>query len=176
MVDGNVSKIILWVAETAIVHKRLDKRQMYFVADAATGKPVAEANLEFFGWQQRHLGGNRYQVTTTNFAEMTSPDGLAMPDPRDLKPDFQWLITARGGKDRFAYMGFEGVWYGQVHDPEYIQVKIFTITDRPVYRPDQKVQFKLWIARAQYDREDKSEFANQSFPVEIYNPKGEKIY
>ncbi len=176
VVDGNVSKIILWVADTAIVHKRLDKRQMYFVADAATGKPVAEANLEFFGWQQRHLGGNRYQVTTTNFAEMTSPDGLAMPDPRDLKPDFQWLITARGGKDRFAYMGFEGVWYGQVHDPEYIQVKIFTITDRPVYRPDQKVQFKLWIARAQYDREDKSEFANQSFPVEIYNPKGEKIY
>jgi uncharacterized protein YfaS (alpha-2-macroglobulin family) len=173
---GNVSKIILWVADTAIVHKRLDKKQLYFVADAATGKPIPETNLEFFGWQQRHLGGNRYQVTTTNFAEKTSPDGIVIPDPRDLKQEYQWLITARGDKGRLAFMGFEGIWYGENYDQQYNQVKIFTITDRPVYRPEQKVQFKLWIARAQYDQENKSEFAKQSFPIEIYNPKGEKIY
>jgi len=176
VVDGNVSKIVLWVADTAIVHKRLAEKQLYYVADAKSGKPVPETNLEFFGWQQRHLGGNRYQVTTTNFAEKTSADGLVMPDPRDLKQEFQWLITARGGNGRFAFLGFEGVWYQPQHDAEYNQVKIFAITDRPVYRPKQKVQFKLWIQRAQYDQDNVSQFANKSFPIEIYNPKGEKIY
>ena len=38
------------------------------------------------------------------------------------------------------------------------------------------MQFKFWVARAQYDQDDKSEFAHQSFQVEIHNPKGEKIY
>jgi hypothetical protein len=106
---GNTSKIVLWVADTAIVEKHLSERNLYFVADAASGQPIPEINVEFFGWQQRHLGNNRYQVVTTNFAELTGPDGLLTPDPRDLKPDFQWLITARGKQSRLAFLGFTGV-------------------------------------------------------------------
>ncbi len=53
MKDGNTNFIILWVDDTAIVKKPLDGKAYYFVADAVTGKPVAKANMEFFGWQQR---------------------------------------------------------------------------------------------------------------------------
>ncbi|HTN73824.1 MAG TPA: alpha-2-macroglobulin, partial [Pirellulaceae bacterium] len=45
---GNVSKIILWVADTAIVHKHLSDQNYYYIADAAGGEPIAGANLEFF--------------------------------------------------------------------------------------------------------------------------------
>ena len=38
------------------------------------------------------------------------------------------------------------------------------------------MQFKFWIRQAQYDADDKSAFAHQSFAVEIHNPKNEKIY
>lgn len=172
---GNVSKIVLWVADTAIVQKNLSGKSLYFVADAASGTPIAGANVEFFGWQQRHLGNNRFQVSTTNFAEVTNADGLTIPDPRDLRNEFQWLITARSKDSRLAFLGFTGVWTGQLHDAEYNQVKIFTMTDRPVYRPNQKVQFKLWVERAQYDN-DKSEFAGVSLPIVIHNPKGEKVF
>ncbi len=173
---GNVSKIVLWVADTAIVQKQLSGKNLYFVADAASGTPIPEINVEFFGWQQRSLGNNRFQVVTTNFAELTSPDGLLIPDPRDLKQDFQWLIVARGkgAQPRLAFLGFVGAWTGQYYDPEYNQVKIFTMTDRPVYRPDQKVHFKLWVERAQYDN-DKTDFAGTTLPIAIFNPKGEKI-
>ncbi|HZN33054.1 MAG TPA: MG2 domain-containing protein [Pirellulaceae bacterium] len=176
MEGGNVSKIVLWVADTAIVHKQLSGKNLYFVADAAGGAPIPEINVEFFGWQQRSLGGNRYQVVTTNFAELTGPDGLLIPNPIDLKPEFQWLVVARGkgATPRLAFLGFMGVWTGQYYDPEYNQVKIFTMTDRPVYRPNQKVQFKLWVERAQYDN-DKSDFAGTTLPIAIFNPKGEKI-
>src|SRR4029079_11241602 len=158
MDGGNVSKIVLWVADTVIVQKQLSGKNLYFVADAASGEPIAAANLDFFGWQQRQLGNNRYQVATTSFSEPTNGDGLLTPDPRDLKTDFQWLITARGKNGRFAFLGFTGVWTGDYYDAEYNQVKVFTMTDRPVYRPGQPVHFKLWVERAQYDN-DKSDFA-----------------
>jgi uncharacterized protein YfaS (alpha-2-macroglobulin family) len=174
MEGGNVSKIVLWVADTAIVQKRLSGKMLYFVADAATGEPIDQANVEFFGWQQRNLGNNRYQVSTTNFAEVTNKDGLLTPDPRDLKPEFQWLITARGKNSRLAFLGFTNVWTGQYHDAEYNQVKIFTITDRPVYRPNQKVHFKLWIEHAQYDN-DRVNFPGITLRIVILNPKGEKV-
>jgi uncharacterized protein YfaS (alpha-2-macroglobulin family) len=180
---GNVSKIVLWVADTAIVHKQLSGKNLYFIADAVSGQPLAEMNVEFFGWQQRHLGNNRYQVVTTNFAETSGRDGLLIPDPRDLKTDFQWLVTAHSGQarglphdaGRLAFLGFAGVWSGQHYDAQYNQVKLFTITDRPVYRPNQKVHFKLWIARAQYDNEG-YDFAERVVPIVITNPRGEKIY
>lgn len=174
--NGNVSKIILWVADTAIVHKVLEGRQMYFVGDAVNGTPIPEANVEFFGWQSRHLGGNRFQVVTANFAEKTGPDGLLFPDPKDLKADnFQWLIMARSDKGRMAFFGFNNVWNAAVHDQEYNQVKIFSITDRPVYRPKQKVNFKMWFRTAKYDQEDTSEFAKRTVPIVIYSPKNEKV-
>jgi hypothetical protein len=48
---------------------------------------------------------------------------------------------------------------------------VFGITDRPVYRPDNKVQLKYWIRHAKYDQPDTSDFAGKTTPVEIYNPK-----
>jgi hypothetical protein len=50
------------------------------------------------------------------------------------------------------------------------------MTDRPVYPPGQTVEFKFWIRQAKYDLDDKSQFAHESFAVEIHNPKGEKVY
>ncbi len=176
MENGNVSKVVLWVADTAIVKHTLHGKNLYFVADAENGTPIAKANLEFFGWQQRHLGGNRFQVTTTNFAEETSADGLVIPDPRDLKTDFNWLVTVRGDKTRFAFLGFQNVWDGRHFDAEYNEVKVFGMTDRPVYRPNQKVEFKFWVRHTKYDQPDTSDFAKKSFLVEIRNPKGDVVY
>src|SRR5262249_53474097 len=67
-------------------------------------------------------------------------------------------------------------WYNQRYDPEYNQTRVYTITDRPVYRPDQKVQFKFWLRHSQYDMGDVSQHANQKFQVLIHNPKGEKVF
>ncbi len=176
MEDGNVSKIVLWVSKTAIVKQTLNNKTLYYVADAETGKPVAGANLEFFGYQQKRLANNVFRIFTTNFAERTSPEGMVAPDPRDLKTDYQWLVIARGEPGRFAYLGFSGVWTGQYHDAQYNAIKTYIITDRPVYRPDQDVKFKAWVRHAQYDNEKLADFAGKSFVVEIYNPRGEKVY
>ena len=181
MADGNVSRIIVWVSDTVIVKKQLDGKAFYYVADAVTGQPVAKANVEFFGWKQMQVepNSNEYRVDTTDFAETTDADGQVILEPGKMPHDYQWLITARStdGRraDRFAYLGFTNVWYGQIYDPEYNQTKVFTITDRPVYRPEQTVQFKFWVRHAKYDQPDTSTSPTSTFTVQIHNPKGEKV-
>jgi alpha-2-macroglobulin len=183
MADGNLSRIILWVNDTVIVKKSLEGKVLYFVADAITGQPVAKSNVDFFGWKQVQVqpNVNQWRVLTASFSASTDADGQLVLGQDKMPHDYQWLLTARkekdglGGADRFAYLGFTNVWYGQVYDPEYNQTKVFTITDRPVYRPDQKVQFKFWVRHAKYDQPDASDFAGRSFTVQIHNPKGEKV-
>jgi len=174
MKDGNTNFIILWVDDTAIVKKPLDEKSYYFVADAVTGKPVAKANVEYFGWRQNQRQGGRYDVLTKDFAEYTDADGQIILDLKRQPPDYQWIVIAQTKEGRFAYLGFTGVWNGKWYDAQYNATKVYTITDRPVYRPDQAVKYKFWVRHAQYDMEDVSDFANQEFTVEIYNPKGEK--
>ncbi|MEX0585264.1 MAG: helix-turn-helix domain-containing protein, partial [Pirellulales bacterium] len=109
MAGGNTCQAIVWVADTVIAKKALDKKTYYFVADAVTGQPVAKANVELFGYRQQHVGGNRFQVQTTNFAEFTDADGQLITDIKDANGNYQWIITARDGKGRFAYLGLERV-------------------------------------------------------------------
>ena len=59
-------------------------------------------------------------------------------------------------------------------DPAYDQVKVYTITDRPVYRPGTPVRFKFWIARARYDQPEPRNSPARPFTVEIQNPEGGK--
>ena len=212
--NGNVSRIVVWVADTVIVKKPLDKGTLVYVADAVTGQPTAKANVEFFGYYQEWTGGNngKYVVHTKDFAEFTDADGMivttgddgedaapaapaAAPAPKDkdaekqqakarrrLSSRYQWVITATtvGGDPkeggRLAYLGFTGIWSNNYHDAEYNQTKVFTITDRPVYRPGGPVKFKFWVNTAKYDQEGKSEYAGKTFLVQVNDPKNEKVY
>ena len=107
MNNGNTSRMIVWLDDTVIVHKRMQDRTFYYVADARTGKPVAGANLEYFGYRQKRTGRNLYQIQTTNFAEQTDGNGQAFPTAKLLEQDYQWITIARTKSGRFAYSGFE---------------------------------------------------------------------
>ena len=138
MADGNTNFVIIWVADTAIVKKTMPNETYYFVADAISGSPLAKVNLEFFGWQQKHLGGNNFQVDTKDFAEFSDADGQVLTKSDQETQGYQWLVIARGDEGRFAYLGFTNVWYNRGYDAEYNQTKVLVITDRPVYRPTKR--------------------------------------
>ncbi|MEI7832905.1 MAG: MG2 domain-containing protein, partial [bacterium] len=178
MKDGNISRIIIWVADTTIVKKPMEKGTFYYVADAVTGAAIPGAKLDFFGYHQdwvnnKNNGGGNYNITTTSVQGTTDAQGQYLGKPLDT--NYTWLTTAT--KDnRLAYLGFSGAWYGGQYDSEYNAMKTFALTDRPVYRPDQVMKFKFWVSQAKYDQGDKSPYAGKSFPIHIYNPKGEKIF
>ncbi|MDB5385939.1 MAG: hypothetical protein JWM11_1585 [Planctomycetaceae bacterium] len=178
LADGNVSRIIIWVADTVLVKKQLAKQSWYFAADALSGQPVPKANVEFFGWKQVQVGNkNQWNVTTTNFSEFTDPDGQILIGPNRMPQEFQWIAIARTDSDkRFAFLGFSGVWYNDRYDQEYNQVKVFSITDRPVYRPSQPVKFKIWVRHTKYDQPDTSDYAGREFRIVIANGQGEEVF
>jgi len=176
MADGNTSKIVVWVADTTIVRKNLAGSPYYFVADAVTGEPIPGATVEFFGFRQRQTGRRSYTVDTLRFAEFTDADGQVFVKPDAMPRDHSWMVRAVTKEGRLAYLGFSGVWYGEYRVDRYDQVKVFTATDRPVYRPAQTMHYKLWIRRARYAGDDPAEFAGKSMRVEIHDPKGEKVF
>jgi len=180
--DGNTCKIILWLADTAIVRKPMGDRSLYFVADAVTGAPLAKANVEFLGYRVQYpqqtapRPRQEIQIQVQNFAEKAHANGQAFLSLADADHDqYQWLAIATTSDNRLAYLGFHNVWRNPYLDEPFNQVKAFVITDRPVYRPEQNVEFKVWVRRATYEEQDSSMFAHQAFKVEIQNPKGEKV-
>ncbi|MBI3821611.1 MAG: alpha-2-macroglobulin, partial [Planctomycetes bacterium] len=179
MADGNLSRIVVWISDTIIVKKQLDGKSLYFVADAETGAPVPNAQVEFFGWRSEQIAPNvnNFKVVTTKFTEKSDKDGQVIVGADKMGDAYrwQWLVTA-SQESRMAYMGFNYIWHNTRHDQEYEADRTFVITDRPVYRPDNNVQFKAWIQHSKYDQPDTSSFAGKSFTVLIHNPMGEKVY
>ncbi|MAT69337.1 MAG: alpha-2-macroglobulin [Planctomycetaceae bacterium] len=178
MADGNKHHVVLWVTDTAIVKKPLESAALYYVADAVTGRPVERANVEFFGWRREQRESGRYVIDTTNVAELTDAAGMAQLPSNDANRRMQWLAIATTPDGRLAHLGFSHVWSGQYYEQQYRQVKAYALTDRPVYRPGDEVQFKFWVRSAQYDADQSSdaEFAAKSFVVEIRDPRNEKVF
>ncbi len=180
MEGGNTSRIVLWLDDMVVVRKPLVGKSYYFVADARNGQPIPRADVELFKWRQVQVDGkNEYRVETRVLSLQADENGqLEVPisEPRNPMGPYQWLITARTTEGRFAHLGFTNIWAVRAQDPAYNQVKVYTITDRPVYRPGAPVRFKFWVARARYDQPDASEFAGKTFTVRIHNPKGDKVF
>lgn len=173
MQDGNEVRIVVWLSDLAIVKKAIDGGEMVYVTDAARGTAVEKANVEFFGY---HTSRKDKQWTTRfqQFAKFTDADGLVLTDNKTVPQDFSWLMIARKGES-FAFFGFDrfyrhGSNYGQ---PTY--TKVYVVSDRPVYRPGDTVQFKAWVRTASYNPDFNDPWKNAKVTLEIYNPRGEKI-
>ena len=175
--DGNTSKIVMWINNTVLVQKPLNNQMMYFTADAATGQPIGDMKLDFFGYRQEYQREGRkatYKITTKSFDRNSNRDGQVIIDEDRNLQNYQWLVTAKNAEGRFAFMGFTGIWFGRTHDATYNQTKTIGITDRPVYRPGDTVKFKAWVRRAQFDKEDTSQFAERAFTIRMNDPRGQK--
>jgi uncharacterized protein YfaS (alpha-2-macroglobulin family) len=179
MEGGNTSQIVVWIDDTVLVKKTLEQKAYYFVADSRSGKPVPGADVDLFGWRMIQVEGkNQFRVETKSFSSKADAEGQVVVSTEgafDGRGGFQWLTTARTPEGRLAHLGFNPIWGAQFYDPAYDQVKVYLITDRPVYRPGQPVRFKFWVAHARYDQPDAADFARQNFTVEIQTPKGEKL-
>ncbi len=176
MQNGNSARVITWVSDTTIIKKPLDKQVLYYVADAVSGKPLAGATIDFFGYRAQQIKGkNRYRIRHKAFSRRTDEDGRIILSPSEMASNLNWLATV-SAEDRMAFLGFSSIWFPNYYDREYNQTKTLIMTDRPVYRPKQSVRFKLWVRHARYDKADSSNFAGQRFTVTMYNPKNEQVF
>ncbi|HUG20036.1 MAG TPA: MG2 domain-containing protein, partial [Planctomycetaceae bacterium] len=171
---GNKTRIIVWLADLAIVKKPVDGRDMIYVADAATGQAIPQANVEFFGYRNEHVEKQTYRTRFSQFAKFTDQNGLIFSDKRLIDANMNWLTIARKG-DRFAFHGYLYFSrHGQASEQPQ-ETKLYVVTDRPVYRPGDSVKLKFWVRTPSYDPDAKEPFLKESLTLEVHNPKGEKL-
>ena len=172
--DGNESRMVLWIADLAIARRHVESGTLTYVADAVSGAPV-KADLELFGWQFDYARRAGRRITTSRFADRTNDDGLCFLNPKQLTPGQQWLTIARTADGRLAFHGMSAAWNPQQIQPlTWTQRKVYTVTDRPVYRPEHTVKFRIWARRPQFEGEDRS-YAERDCWIQIRNPEGEVV-
>ena len=123
MDDGNTTNIVVWVTDTVLVYKAMDKQALWYVADAITGKPVGEADIDIFAYRQVWMQDRNYRVDIQQHQAKTDADGevivgitdnytnTPLPAIEAGNPQFatnlQWLTIAKAG-GRFAFTAARG--------------------------------------------------------------------
>ena len=132
-----------------------------FVSDVETGEPIP-------GAQVRVTNGvyfnNKWNAVETR--GKTNAEGLA-----ELATDTggSLLVTASAGS-RQAY---HSTWAYGANRGEQNQWRVYAFTDRPAYRPDETVQWKI-LARVRDDNRWRTP-DGESLAYEIYGPRNEKV-
>jgi uncharacterized protein YfaS (alpha-2-macroglobulin family) len=176
----NKTRALVWLEGMVIVKTMQANAAHYFVADAVTGAPVAGATVKFFGYKQdwgrpgllnrekRLYQFKDIQATTDEHGQVKVTDSKVN--------EYQWLIRASAADGRLAYLGFEGLYFHNNRESFSEQTRLYSITDRPVYRPNQEVKWKAWARLVGYDPKlNTNKFAGSSIQVTISDPRGEEL-
>ncbi len=189
--NGAETNVVVWVADTVLVRKPAAGGALYQVLDAATGGPIEGATVDLFGFRQTAWNNQgerleRPRIETTRVVDKTDADGLLRLEiaPKEDERAYQWLAVATTEPGRLAHLGFQGIWRQSLDSQPPDVARTFVVTDRPVYRPEDRVEFKLWIGKPNYqaaavpegDAEPApSPYAHQEFQVDLYDARGEKV-
>ena len=178
--NGNLSRLPLIVEDVKIVSKPLEDGNLWQVLDAASGAPVPGLELRLFGWNVRwNSKTKRNQITIRELTAKTDADGLAVLDTKTLKTNdskrsLQWLVETTSPGGAYTCHGYDDS-DDFDHSNTWENIKAFGITDRPVYRPGQKVDFKFWIAKVAYERDTPNPLAGTALTVRLLDPKGDEV-
>ncbi|MDO5580004.1 MAG: MG2 domain-containing protein [Planctomycetia bacterium] len=189
MKNGNRDAVVVWINDTAIVEKRLKDDVLYFVADAKTGQPVPNLDLKFFGFGQvekkaQFFGSRRSRkmiFQTEDFSRKTDKNGLiTVPQKTYSNPggsSLNWLVSVNSknensGEKRFGFLGFKNYWFGLPFIPDLQEARAFFMSDKPVYRPGQNVDFKFWIGSTRYDLPLKWDWTKKKAHFKLSDPMG----
>lgn len=148
------------VTDIGLVAKRDARALLAWVVDLATGSPRAGAHVTA-------LRGARGAVAGATAADGTCR--LALGATRvdgDQSPD---LVYAALGPDE-ASAG--GAYYGSERGGSYV---VAAYTDRPIYRPGQRIHYKGIVRRAVAGSPRYDLPAGESVSVEVRSPSGERV-
>ena len=149
---------LLLVTDAHILVHTAGQRMQVFVSSVLTGEPIPNAKVAI--WQQADKVMNKHTLET-------DAKGLAFFEGQGTG---NVHITAAAGASRQAWHATYRYWNRHVQAAQW---RIYAFTDRPAYRPNETVQWKI-IARIR-ERGRWITPANQSLLYEISSPRGEKV-
>lgn len=162
---------VLLVTRAAVSLQGFKDKLLIFSCDAMTGAPLPKARIQVLRYLSRNTGNdNRYD--TQLIPGEGGEDGVAQvtlppTPPKSYDQGVAVVAMVDGQPALLAQGGFRGSDDGRPLDRTYV------FTDRPAYRPQDKVQFKFIcrsLAEGVYETRPGREVA-----VKISDPRGEKL-
>jgi len=168
---------VLVLTDLILLQKTDRDSTMIYAADAQTGAPVSGANVIVKETYYQADSKTDIARGTTNSDGFFDKKLMRSANVSNSQTQaFAWV------GDRYAITGGGyGYWgsYGDNRD----ELKIYSYTDRPVYRPSQTVFFRQILTQRVLDAAKNSETVGDQIPaknvevtVSVRNPKGEVFY
>lgn len=170
------SRAAVVLTDLAIVEKPAKDGRLFFIADAETGSPVAGATIdltEFWSvWERKTRKRRHYRAT---WQRTTDEVGLAL-DERPKRRTGQLHVVVKAGEGEDTRLAWSGMHWWNRYSPSHMQEGIFAycITDRPVYRPNQTVRFKVWVRQKRAGVFENA--PGKGSGVSIYDPRGNEVF
>lgn len=175
---GNTIHTLVWIVDSVIVQHDVAGVKQWWVTDAATGAPVVDAEVEFFGYRNIYLERKtpqerRNEIKTNEFSRTTDSDGKILMKPGEWKDDYQYLALAHSKNRSTAFYGFQPY---NVQPPQFENGNrdlSYGISDRPLYKPGDTVHLKFFFRNVGYSQPDESRWANHTGTLTLSNGRGE---
>ncbi len=159
---GRETRDLVLVSDAALVLKSSGTRTLAWFVDAQTGAPIVGADVK--------LSEHRYENNRWSWSESsakTGADGIASFERKSIEYQRELVCAAElGHRSALAFgnaspLGLAAGW------------RIQAITDRPAYRPEDKVQWKI-VAR-RFDGSNYSTPSKEHVKMRIVDPQGAKL-
>jgi uncharacterized protein YfaS (alpha-2-macroglobulin family) len=153
---------------TMLINPRpLEKELEVWVRDGLHGEAVSGVKVTFYQL-------NDDSKKTGSLVATTDERGLARISTQSVNKIYYYnsLITATKGKQFTFYKN--NIYPGEAIVAQ-VQHEAFVYTDRSIYRPLQKVYFKVIAYEGDASRNDYRVIPNQSLDIELVDPNGEVV-
>ena len=177
--NGNEFHTLVWIIDSVLIQRSVGGNLQWWLADAGNGAPIAQADIDFFGYRIDHHDrekplGRRFEVRTRELSRTTDDDGKTLLKPGDWDPFHQWLGIARANGRSPAFIGFQHIGIQQADWQNNNRDLSYGVTDRPLYKPGDSVHVKFHLRNVGYADPDDSRWANQTGTLSVLNGRGEE--
>ncbi len=162
---------VVLISDLAVMKKVDTDTVLCFVADARSGRPVPGASAIIRQRWSDNQGNPHVQVGRG----LTDADGMISVPTVKGQNNVQTEAFAAAPGGRYALIG-QNSWYGGNSTDTRDEVRIYSYTDRPVYRPGQTVSFREILARRAGGGSDYAPLTDTKVHVMVSAPRGGLAY
>ena len=164
LVDGKEQgREFVLISRLTVMARASSNRMLVWVCDSVDGHPLPGAEVRL--WQRVRSGK---QWRWSNFKRKANDEGLVVFDDIGDFSSMEWLATARHEEQQ--NLSF----FSNPRSNAYIQPwKIYAISDRPAYRPEDEIRWKVIIRKQ--SSQGYATPASKKVEIKIRDPKGSVV-
>ncbi|PKL80564.1 MAG: hypothetical protein CVV27_00155 [Candidatus Melainabacteria bacterium HGW-Melainabacteria-1] len=173
LLEAHTDKVraaLLIILSDVVLNSRQDRQQViYYLAEAASGKPVSGARIHL-----KETTGYNTAARVRAYRGATDAQGMYRFHSQSAQAQESRQFEAFAVWNGHYALSNHGYWSGYAQDQA--SWKLFSYTDRPLYRPGQTVHFRQLLRHYQGGQYLNPEGKAPPIEVRVSNPRGEEVF